>query len=332
MKITPVFLGSGRAAHAILKSLTSLEIQHPEFQFHPPVWMKRGEPLRPIACLHENPILIIANPHGLHAAALIEADSSGFQAILCEKPAAVNSQEVEKLRLIKTPTAVFHVYRQTWGIQTLREMIRAEDFGKIITIEGRYWQSSSAERGLALSVDGTSTSWKNNTQLSGEYDVFLDIGTHWIDTASFLQGEFPVSINGWRSYVNAETPHRDSHNQITVEFPNGSRAFGSISKAFHGATNHFEVNVIGEKKSATWEFLKADEISFGEGRDRRIMVRKDSTFGSQQSPFHGVGWIEGYIEISYQLLREVFFKQKSNYPTLPEQVKILEAMLRTSWN
>ena len=256
-------------------------------------------------------------------------DLAGYTAIICEKPACVNLEQLSRLREVKIPVAVLHVYREMWGMQTLKQMMNAGEFGEIITVEGRYWQPSTAER--AISESGVSTSWKNDTRLSGEYDTFLDIATHWVDAVSYLFGSLPIAIQAWRSNLNSETAHRDSHVQLALQYKNGGRGFGSISKTVHGSSNHFEINVLGTKKSATWEFLKPDELRVGIGRDLHIVTRKTSTLGSQQGPFHGMGWLEGYIEICHQLLSEVYENKTTSYPRLQDNLNLLEVMLKTNW-
>ena len=208
MTITPLILGTGRAGQAIAKSLACLKVMYPELDLELPVWLERSALLVSERKKYEHPLLCIANPHGLHAASILDADRAGYQAIVCEKPACVNLKELEQLKTIKTPTAILHVYRQTWGIQTLKRMLTEGSFGDIITIEGRYWQASTAER--ALSLNPGAQGWKDDTRLSGEYDVYLDIATHWIDAVSFLYGKAPERILGWRSFINAAstTPTR----------------------------------------------------------------------------------------------------------------------------
>jgi len=328
MTITPLILGKGRAGLAIAKAFATLNLLS-DFEIAPAVWLERGASLEKEKKKYSNVVLCIANPHGLHSQAIIDGDLARFDAILCEKPACVNLNEIQKLREVKTPTAILHGYRQTWGIQTIKNMIGKKLMGEILAIEGRYWQSSAAEKSL-LKVG--SKTWKDDTSLSGEYDTFLDIATHWVDSVSFLYGLKPRQIKGWKTYSNAESPHRDTHVQLALDFPQGGRALGSISKTYHGATNQFEVNVIGSKMSASWEFLRPDEILVGEGRDRKILTRKDSDFGSKQTPYHAMGWLEGYIEIASQLLTEAFKKEKANYPRLSETLDFLEPMFKTTWN
>lgn len=328
--ITPMILGHGRSGDAIAKSLACLALQKPDLPLAPSVWLARGADLKEERAKSPSAILCIANPHGLHAGAILAADQAGFDGILCEKPACVNLEQLQKLRNVKTPTAVFHGYRQMWGPQMLKQMLDQGQFGELIAIEGRYWQASVAERAVSSEMALAKT-WKDDVTLSGEFDTYLDLGTHWLDAVCFLHGSLPSRIQGWRSYVNAPSAYRDSHIQVALDFRNGARAFGSISKTVHGSGNHFELNLIGSKLSATWEFLNPDEIVIGQGRERKTISRKNMDLGSRQSAYHGMGWLEGYIEIGSRLLTEVFEKQRANYPRLAENLDLLEAMLCTEW-
>jgi predicted dehydrogenase len=323
-KISPFVIGSGRSASAIKKSLCFLSIQNPQWQIEDPVQIERGQELKSVSHL-ENPILIITNPHGLHAEGILAGERAGFRAIAVEKPACVNLEQANSLKSVRVPVAVFHGYRQMWGLQTIKQMIDASEMGEVISVEGRYWQSSAAQR--ALNPDPSATSWKNDVRLSGESDALIDVGVHWVDAVSFLMGESTFTGSAWLSYANAEAPHRDNHVHLSLKYSNGRRALGSISKTVHGATNHFEVNVIGSKKSATWQFLNPDEILVGVGNSRQTVTRK-ALFGSQLPPFHGAGWLEGYIEILNQLLLETTGSGPGNYPTLSENVSMLESIFR----
>ena len=332
MSITPLILGKGRSGQTLAKSLAILNTMQPELNIDTPVWLERGVSLASARQKYSHPILCISNPHGLHADAIIEADKAQFEAIICEKPACVNLEQLQRLRPVRVPTAILHVYRQMWGLQTLKKMVEENRFGELISIEGRYWQASTAERALQKSVNGDRPkAWKDNPQLSGQSDAYLDVGTHWVDAVSFLYGHVPSQITGWRSYVNADSPHRDSHVHLALEFPKGGRAFGSISKTMHGATNHFEINLVGSKLSATWQFLNPDEIFIGEGRDRRVITRKDCEFGSKYPPHHGMGWIDGYIETASCLLGEVYQGRVKGYPRLSDNLDILNSMFKAQW-
>lgn len=330
MSITPLILGSGRAGQAVAKSLAILNLARPELEIAPATWLPRGEPLEEAVSRVSQPLVCICNPHGLHARNILESAQARAFAILSEKPACVSLEEIGRLREVACPTGVLHVYRMMWGPQALRRMVEAGEFGEIVSIEGRYWQSSSAERAVKRKAGAVAPTWKDDPALAGPYDVYLDVGTHWVDAASFLFGTPPSRATGWKHQAGSGSELRDSHVQLTLEFPNG-RAFASISKAVHGAGNHFELNVVGARKSATWKFLEPDVIEIGEGRDRHLFSRKDGSLGSRQPPHHGLGWLEGYVEIASRLIDEALDRPSGNYPRLQENLDVLEAMLSIEW-
>ncbi|MFP5385787.1 MAG: Gfo/Idh/MocA family protein [Bacteriovoracia bacterium] len=321
MEITPFILGSGKAATAIIESLRVIETIHPELTFFPPVRLKRNEEFPDVKNV-THPVLFIANPHALHAKAIIQGEKAGFKLIVCEKPAAINIEQIHALKMVKIPVAVLHVYRQTWGIQTLKEMIDEGELGDIISIEGRYWQSSSAEKAIhKLQTD----SWKNNPELSGHSDVLADLASHWVDAAVFLAGKKPREVSVWRTFINAEAPHRDTHVHLNMIFPDDLRAMASVSKTVHGAPNHFEINIIGSKKYAAWNFLKQDLLEVSEGSTRSFITRKRTDIGSGHWPHHGLGWIEGYVEVIYQALKG------GKYPTLQENLTTMSLLFQHTY-
>lgn len=323
MKIQPYVLGSGRAAQAIVKSLALLEIVDGTFSLEKPIPLKRDQKLKGLSKKDELSILVIANPHALHAPKIIEAEGE-FSLIISEKPVCTSLAEIESLSKVKTPVAVCHGYRQSWGVQTLKKMIEGSELGEIICIEGRYWQSSTAQRVLEKN---TAQSWKNDPKLSGPHDALLDIATHWADTAAFLFPEKLKNIATWMDFSNSEAKHRDSHVHLMMNFENSKRAFCSVSKTVHGASNHFEVNVVGTLKSVTWNFLNPDVLQVGIGSTLTTLPRKDISLGSQQAAFHGVGWLEGYVEIARQAIRDVNGESFIPYPNLKDALFLMKHLL-----
>lgn len=316
--IQPFILGRGKSGQAIARCLALLR-ESGEFDLGPISWLERGEPLRGVAAGLPYPVLFIANPHGLHAKAILEAERAGFARIFCEKPACAARRDIKALREVKVPVAVFHGYRLQWGPQTLKAMIRAGELGELIAIEGRYWQSSAAERALAGAAP---SGWKNDLRLSGPHDVLLDLATHWTDLAIFLMGQRPntSSVRTWKT--NAEARHRDTHVHVALEFSKGRRALGSVSKTAHGAQNELEIHVLGSRKSASWSLLRPDELVVGEGAHKRTVARRGAELGGRLAPFHGLGWLDGYVEIIRRGL-----SGKSGYPTLAESLAVLDALL-----
>lgn len=325
-EIQPYIVGSGAAAKAIREALSVLSILYPDWKIQSPITVKREEKLSSIKQA-ENSVLFLANPHALHTSYLIEAQKAGFRWVISEKPVAVNLEQVEALKTIKIPVAVCHGYRQTWGIQTIKKMMKAGELGDWFSIEGRYWQSSVAQKKM---VGDSTVTWKDDEKLSGKYDVLLDLGTHWTDLVFYLAGEAPVSGEVSLSYSNSVSGHRDTGNFIQMEYRKNRRAFGSISKTAHGAGNDLEIHVFGERKALSWSFSEPDKITIGEGSKKSILSRSEMTFGSEQWPFHATGWLEGYIEIIKQYFRQLRGETYQPYPKLEEQIDVLNFLFQFS--
>jgi predicted dehydrogenase len=198
--------------------------------------------------------------------------------------------------------------------------------GDVFSIEGYYLQSSSAQAALNPSQQSRQA-WKNDPTSSGPSDALFDIGSHWSDMAIWLAGERPREARAKFSFVNAETPHRDSHVYLDFDFPSGITARATISKTYHGTSNNFEITALGSKGALTWRFLNPDEIVHGVGGSYSILRRTDATYGSCQRPFHGVGWLEGYTEIIHQVTRNIIGKDYRSVPTLQEQAELFEILL-----
>ena len=327
MEIQPFIVGSGMAGKAMARSLAILDLLHPGLELRPPRQLGRDEPLAGLADGSALPVLFIANPHAFHARYLLEGEKAGFRHIVCDKPACVSREEARRLEDLRAAVAICHGYRQTWGPQTIRRLIDSGELGEVFAIEGRYWQSSAAQRAL---VPDRKPNWKNDARLSGPADVLFDLASHWVDLVFFLMGGPATAARGWKSYANAEAPHRDTHLQLWMSFPGDRRSLGSISKTFHGASNVLQVHVLGTRGTAYWEFERMDEIVIGRGNQKTVLQREESALGSRQPPFHSLGWLEGYVEIIHRaLLRargEAAAAAGYPIPDLGDHLQVLETL------
>ncbi len=323
--VQPFLLGRGNAGQAIAKCLSLLNYLDPELTVLTPIWIDRGQALAKLPRGLHPRLLAIANPHALHARAILEAAEAGFEAIVTDKPAAVSQAEAASLRPLGARVTVCHGYRQSWGPRWLKTWVDSGEMGELIAIEGRYWQASAAQK--ALTADAKTKSWKNDPTLSGPFDTFLDLGAHWVDLVQHLLGERATSARAWLSHANSEAPHRDTHVQLEMNFSHRRRAWASLSKTFHGQGNNLEVHVLGSKGAAQWSFERPDEIVVAKGAERQVHVRRDSSLGLRQPPFHGAGWIDGYAEILQQTARRAVGLSCLCVPTLDEHLDAIETLL-----
>lgn len=307
------------------KCLLMLLLIDPSLDVMPVQRIARGAPLPKVRSGDSvEPLLLVANPHGLHARYLLEGSECGFRLMITDKPACVSLKEVAELQTIPGVVAVCHGYRLLWGPQEIKRRLDTGDLGDLVAIEGRYWQSSAAQKALEGSVK---TSWKNDPSLNGDHDVLVDLGSHWTDLVFYLMNAVAENTRVWLSYANAEAPHRDTHAQVTMAFSGGRRALGSLSKTFHGMGNHFEIQVLGKRGAAGWAFEAPDELAISRGRETVIHRRAQSDLGSHQAPFHGLGWLEGYLEVIHRAIRRSADPKSAPFPELREHLAVMQALL-----
>jgi predicted dehydrogenase len=323
--IAPVLVGRGMAGQAILKSLAIVSQTDPEVHLLPVRLAARGTPLRSYVSDQCENVLFLANPSGLHAQYIVEGERAKFSAIASDKPVCVRPEELALLREITVPVTVFHGYRAMWGTRTVKNLIEAGDLGDVLGFESRYWQSSSAS--VALNRTPEKRPWKNDPQLNGPYDALTDLGSHVVDICMHLMEERPEETKCWLFYWNSDAPHRDTHVHLHMKFPRDRRALASISKTIHGATNNFEYTIIGSRGTATWRFLQPDEVELGSGNRTSIIRRDAANSSSGTAPFHGLGWLEGYVEITRQTLRHASGLPSAPVPTLKEALAVMDVLL-----
>jgi predicted dehydrogenase len=312
------------AGQAVLKSLAIASQTDPELDLLPVRIATREAPLISYISDNAHNVLFITNPSGLHASKIVEGDRAGFCVIAADKPVCVRLEEVALLRDIQTPVTVFHGYRVLWGTRTIKAMIEADELGELLAFESRYWQSSAAVSALGGATE--KRPWKNNRELNGPSDTLADLGSHVADICIYLMGEIPLDGFCRLFYWNSTAPHRDTHVHLSLRFGINKYAFASISKTVHGATNNFEYTVIGSRGTATWRFLQPDEVEFATGNHTSILRRDRANPSSGTAPFHGLGWLEGYVEITHQTLRRAVGLSSVPIPVLKEAVAAMEVL------
>ncbi len=327
MIITPYIFGSGLAGKALAKSLVLLNMSDEDLKIDQPTFLSREATLSALPVSNYKKVLLIANPDALHTPRILEGVVNRFDLIVCEKPTSVDAQQLAELQPLTQKVAVLHVYRQLWGIQHMRSLIEQGELGSLVSIEGKMWQSSKVRKLSDKEPQTSPKEWRNDISLMGRYGVSLGLGTHWLDTAKFLAGK-QLELCGSR--VNSEhgsSEHDDTYFHIQMQGKSGVYIAGSICNMAHGATNDFEINVLGTNASVNWRFMQPDEMIFSRGSERHTIYRASSELGSRQPAFHGLGWLEGYIEIIRQSFRDLLGLPFKPYPTLQESNWVIKTLL-----
>ncbi len=314
--IRPLILGRGKAGQALRQALG----MYPD-EVAPAVWLEREAPLPPPVDAARD-LLVIANPHALHAPRLLEAAELGYRYAICEKPAAVDLAQLEQLEGLPVETWICHGYRLMWGPRELRRSWQASRFGSIIAIEGRYWQASATR-------EEAESSWKDDPALAGGHDVLLDLASHWVDLVVFIAGRLPASTRVRRWYVNAASAHRDTHVHVAMDFGEFA-SFGSVSKTVHGAGNHLELAVLGEHATARWRFSDPDIVVWGTRGVRSTQTRVAAEPPYRPPPFHGLGWMEGYARLAREVIGSMEGSPTTDAPTLAQHLAVLRCLLEAA--
>ena len=312
--IEPILVGSGAASDALRLALA----MYPD-DVAPPRQLRRGEPLP--APTSERSLVVVAGPHALHAPRLLEAAERGYGWAICEKPAAVDREQVRQLIGLPVRTWICHGYRLMWGPQQLRRAWAEGRFGEVLTVEGRYWQA-----GVVREPPPAKRGWKDDPALAGRFDVLLDLATHWADLMTYLTATPPNAVRVRRWYTNAPSAHRDTHVHLTMTHGTAT-TLGSISKTVHGAGNHLELHVLGADATASWSFAAPDEICWGERRTRHNQVRVEREPPARPPAFHGLGWMEGYGRLVGEVVGCIRHGRQGEASTLAEHLALLQALL-----
>ncbi|MFO1243383.1 MAG: Gfo/Idh/MocA family oxidoreductase [Rickettsiales bacterium] len=328
MALKPYILGSGLAGTAIAEAFALLSLTDQELSFEKPEQISRNAKLADLS-LNKESVVCIANPSALHAPRLIEALQAGAGLVICEKPAAVNHAQLRQLQNAKGKVAVLHVYRQLWGIQKMRQLVAEGALGCILAIDGKLWQSSRVGFLTPSAAPAQKREWVGDVNLTGEYGVSLGLGTHWLDIAHFLCGESLRMQHCTVRDMHVGERKEDTYINLQLESASGVHVSGSICNMVHGARNDLEIVILGEKAMARWHFLTPDEIIWATGKEQKTMYRDERTSGSGHPPFHGLGWLEGYIEIIRQSCRDLLGLTHKPYPILEESNAILALLLET---
>jgi predicted dehydrogenase len=236
-------------------------------------------------------VVHIASPNKLHARHAADALKAGKH-VVCEKPLAMTSTETARLVKLAAarPGQVFAVnynIRFYPAILQLRAAVRRGDFGRIFHVNGSYLQD--------WLLKDTDYNWRLLPHEGGALRAVSDIGTHWMDAASFVLGSRIGEV-----YAQLETLHRtrkrplgevrtyakagadqkyetypvrtEDYAAVLLRWASG--VFGSlnVSQVAAGRKNCLRLEIYGSEKSAWWNSEQPNTIHYGsrDGGQRRI--------------------------------------------------------------
>jgi predicted dehydrogenase len=241
-------------------------------------------------------------------------------------------------------------------VQQMRRMREAGDFGKILVIQGTYFQDW-------LLYD-TDWNWRVDAKAGGPSRCMADIGSHWFDMAEHVTGlrvsslcadlqtfhptrkrpkhsveTFANKLLGPNDYIETAV---DTEDFGAVLFRMGERTRGSVSasQVSAGRKNRLNIEIYGTKSSVAWNQERPDELWVGH-RDagNEILIKDPSLLKPSARVYADLpgGHSEGYDDTFKQLFRRFYAsigatESATEYPQFVDglrQLTILDAVLQS---
>jgi len=267
-------------------------------------------------------VVSIASPPFAHHQQTIAALAFGKH-VLCEKPFALTVAQAEEMiaaaRIAGTATAVAHEFRYTPVRRAIKELIVNGHLGALRQIEVTAfatWLGAEVERGRGWWFDR-----KRGGGIAGA------IGSHLIDTASWLAGRTPVHVTG---RIRTAIPiRRDSEGPFTSTVDDGAFALidygeGLIARITVDGTmliSSSTVAVHGDQRAAVGngQSLVESNLYLLEPDEQSELDLVEPTYARYES-------VHGNIPMFLELLDDFAAEIETKTSTVPTFAESLETM------
>jgi predicted dehydrogenase len=304
-------------------------------------------------------VVHITTPNRFHCEMALAALAAGKH-VVCEKPLALNARETARIlvavRAARRVFAVNYNVRFYPAVLQLRHLVERGELGEIIHVNGSYLQD--------WLFKDTDYNWRLLPEEGGRLRAVADIGTHWMDTVTFILGSRITAVlaelgtfhrtrrrplgelrtfaqaGGHQKY--ASYPVRtDDFASVLLRFANGARGNLAISQVAAGRKNCLRLDIYGARKSAWWCSETPETLCFGH-RDgaNESAVRATPAFGDGAAGFvdYPPGHVEGFPDTFKMNFRAIYaaIAGSDPHPTLfataadgHREVAVCEAILKS---
>lgn len=247
-------------------------------------------------------IVDICTTNDTHCEIAIAAAQAG-KAILCEKPLARNVDEaqamVRAVKKARVVNMVCHNYRRIPAIVLARRMIESGDLGdRIFHFRARYAQDWIVDPKFPLV-------WRLQSKTAGS-GALGDIGSHIVDLARYLVGEFREVCALTETFVKERPVKTGSRKkaQVTVDdavtmigrFQNGALASLEATRFAPGRKNSITLEINGNAGSLFFDLEEMNRLRFYNRRDSRNRQGfRDILVTEQSHPYIDKWWPPGHI-------------------------------------
>lgn len=303
-------------------------------------------------------VIHVCTPNYLHAK-FVQATLEAGKHVMCEKPLAINSQEASTLVNLANQHnrvgAVCYNLRYYPLCQQMHVMVKAGEIGEPSIVHGSYLQD--------WLLYPTDWNWRLNPDLGGSPRAVADIGTHWLDLASWVTGRrvtavcadlvtvvptrhkplkeletFAGKIQVEEGYK--EIPiHTEDYASILLHFEDNLHGVMTVSQVSPGRKNRLWIEVDGSEGSLCWDSETPNSLWIGSRQQPNGIIIKDPSLmrvEARSSAGYPGGHAEGYPDTFLQLFKAFYtyiatgnFQASRPFPTFEtgyEELRLCEAI------
>jgi predicted dehydrogenase len=273
-------------------------------------------------------IVDIITPNYLHKPIAIAAAMEGKH-IFCEKPLARSGREAKEMYDAAEKAGIKHMvgfnYRKIPAIAYARQLIEDGGIGEINHFRGFYISDWAIDPKIPLS-------WRFQSSKSGPGEIG-DQGSHIIDIARYLVGDFKKVIAQTETFVNERLlPASDfeflgsnikteSNKKVKVdvddrcilliEFKKGVKGLIEVSRMACGHKNYLSFEINGTRGSLYFNWERNNELQYysknepsGRQGYRIIQMGPNHPYGNAFWPIAGlnIGYVDSFIIEIYDFI------------------------------
>jgi predicted dehydrogenase len=290
-------------------------------------------------------VVHVTSPNEFHTAQVESALAAGRH-VVCEKPLSLTSAESASLCALAAGSGLVAAVNFNLRFYPLNlhaaDMVREGGVGDVRLVTGRYFQD--------WLLYETDWNWRVDDQRPGALRAVADIGSHWLDLASFLTGLRVESVMAdlatfmpvrMRPSGRIETFSRATGEAtepvsvrtedvatVLLRFEGGARGSVAISQVSAGRKNSLQYEIDGGSASVAWDSEEPERLWIGH-RDRpnEIVLRDPGQMAgaarrSTRLPAgHGEGFADTFVALFSAIYADVARggpAERPAYPTLAD--------------
>jgi predicted dehydrogenase len=271
-------------------------------------------------------VVHVTSPNALHFPQVRRIVAAGKH-VVCEKPLATSSAESAELVRLAAVAGVVNAVNFNIRFyplnQHLAQLVAGGELGEVRLVTGHYFQDW-----LLLDTDWN---WRLDPAEGGTLRAVGDIGSHWLDLASFVGGLQVESVMAdlatfvkvrhqpagpvetYATERSTDTIPRemvtDDAATILLRYSNGARGAVAISQVSAGRKNSLQYEIDGSAAAAAWDSERPDELWLGRReRPNELLIRNPALMNARGNAAASLpgGHVEGFADTFKALYRAVY--------------------------